>query len=91
MQYAKTLLSVSLIFGSVQVLADTKTRVQDDQGMAVAPSPEMQIAHTKDTSATAQLKNAKTPAARSQSKSNPLNRPYEIPLSDYNNGGHFGN
>ncbi len=89
MQYAKTLLSVSLIFGSFHVQAETQTSAKDNV-MAVAPSPEMQVAHSNDTSATAQVKNAKAPAARLQPRVTPQNRPYEIPLSDYNNGGHFG-
>lgn len=91
MQYAKTLLSVSLIFGSVHVQAETQSSVKENNAMVVAPSQETQMAHTYDTSAAAQQKNAKAPAARLQPKPNPQNRPYEIPLGDYNNGGHFGN
>ena len=91
MQYAKTLLSVSLILGSFHVQAETQTRAKD-YSMTAAPSPEMQVAHSSDTSAIAQAaKNAKAPATRSQPRANTQDRPYEIPLSDYNNGGHFGN
>lgn len=91
MQYAKTLLSVSLILGSLHVQAETQTRVKDNL-MTSATSREMQVAHSNDTSAPAQVvKNAKAPATRSQSHASIPNRRYEVPLSDYNNGGHFGN
>ena len=91
MQYAKTLLSVSLILGSLHVQAETQTRAKD-YPTATAPSPEMQVAHSNDPKAIAQAaKNTKAPVTRSQSRSSIQNRPYEIPLSDYNNGGHFGN
>lgn len=91
MQYAKTLLSVSLILGSLHVQAETQTRAKDNP-MAAVPSPEMQVAHSNDTSAIGQVvKNAKAPATRVQPRVSIQNRPYEIPLSDYNNGGHFGN
>lgn len=91
MQYAKTLLSVSLILGSLHAQADTQTRAQDNP-MAAAPSTEMQATHSNGTSTTAQVvKNAKAPAIRPQSRASTQDRPYEIPLSDYNNGGHFGN
>lgn len=91
MQYAKTLLSVSLVLGSLHVQADTQTRAKDNP-MAAAPSPERQAAHSNDTNAIAQVaKNAKAPATRSPSRTPIQNPPYEIPLSDYNNGGHFGN
>lgn len=90
MQYAKTLLSVSLIFGAFHAQAETQASVQDNPRI-VAPSADMQVAQSNDTSATAQIKNAETPAARSQSRVSSQNPAYEIPLSDYNNGGHFGN
>ena len=91
MQYAKTLLSVALILGSIQVQAETQARAKDSP-MAAAPNPEMQVAHSNDINASAQVdKNAKAPTTRSQSRVSGQNRPYEIPLSDYNNGGHFGN
>lgn len=91
MQYAKTLLIVSLIFGSFHVQAETQARAKDHP-IAAAPSPSMQVAHSDDNSAPAQVvKNAKAPATRSQSRAPIRNRPYEVPLSDYNNGGHFGN
>lgn len=79
----------SLVFGSFYVQAETQTNVKDNPS-AVAPSPDMQVADLNDTSATAQI-NAKAPAGRSQPKVSAQHRSYEIPLSDYNNGGHFGN
>lgn len=91
MQYAKTLLSVSLVLGSFHVQAETQTRAKD-YSMAVVPSTEMQVAHSNDIKTTAKVvKNAKAPATQSPSRASTQNRPYEIPLSDYNNGGHFGN
>lgn len=91
MQYAKTLLSVSLILGSFHVHAETQARAKDNP-MTATPNPEMQVAHSNDTNAPASVvKNAKAPATRSPSRASIQNRPYEIPLSDYNNGGHFGN
>lgn len=91
MQYAKTLLSVSLILGSLHVQAETQTRAKDNP-MASAPSPELQVAHSNDTNTTVRaVKNAEVPATQSPSRASSQNHPYEIPLSDYNNGGHFGN
>lgn len=90
MQYLKTLLSVSLIFGALHVQAETQTSVKDTP-KAVASSSDMQVAQSNDVGATVQSKDAKVPAARSQPKVSTQNRTYEIPLSDYNNGGHFGN
>lgn len=90
MQYVKTLLSVSLIFGTLQVQAETQTSVKDTP-IAVAPSSDMQVAQSKDVGDTAQSKNAKAPAARSLPRVSTQTHTYEIPLGDYNNGGHFGN
>lgn len=90
MQYVKTLLGVSLIFAAFHVQAETQPSVKDNP-IAVAPSSDMQMAHSNDVGDTAQSKNTKAPAARSQPKVSTQNRTYEIPLSDYNNGGHFGN
>lgn len=50
----------------------------------------MQVAHSNDEGATPHAKVAKVPAAPSQSRVFSQNRTYEIPLGDYNNGGHFG-
>lgn len=90
MQYVKTLLSVSLIFGTFHVQAETQTNFKGNP-MAVAPSPDMQVAHLNDVGASAQAKDAKLPAASSQPRVSSQNRTYDIPLGDYNNGGHFGN
>lgn len=90
MQYVKTLLSVSLIFGTFHVQAETQTNVKGNP-IAIAPSPDMQVAQSNDVGATAQAKDAKVSAARSQPRASNQTRTYEIPLGDYNNGGHFGN
>lgn len=91
MHYAKTLLSISLLLGSFHVQAETQNRVKDDS-MAAAPKPAVQMVHRNNPSSVAHVaKNAKAAATRSQSRMSIQNRPYEVPLSDYNNGGHFGN
>lgn len=86
MQYVKTLLSVSLIFGTLHVQAETQTSVKDTP-IAVAPSSGMQMAPSNDTSATAQVEAL---AAQSQPGVSTQDSIYEIPLSDHNHGGYFG-
>lgn len=87
MQYVKTLLSVSLIFGTFHVQAQALDNVTDTP-KAVAPSPDMQVAQSNGV--TTQLKNTKVSANRPQSKVPTQNPTYEVPLGDYNNDGHFG-
>lgn len=89
MQYVRTLLSVALILGAFHVQADTQTSFNDNPKIGV-PNADMQVAQSNDTSATGQVKGAKASEAQSQSAVSTENPTYEIPLSDYNNGGHFG-
>lgn len=93
MQYTKTLLSVSLIVGSFQVHAEIQPRDTGDQ-IYVTPRTDMQMSQSGDPSNTTQkqARYLKVPVAPlSQSKPAGKTRAYEVPLSDYNNGGHFGN
>lgn len=90
MQYAKTLLGISLILATFHAQAQTQSLTKDNPSVTT-PNSEMQIAHSNETHARTPVKNAKAPANRSPSKMPGQNRPYEIPLSDYVNGGHFGN
>lgn len=89
MQYAKTLLSVSLIAGSLHAQAEYQPREQNN---LIFPNVEMQSAQPEASASTKQkhAKNLKGQTA-AQPKAASQNRVYEVPLSDYNNGGHFGN
>lgn len=89
MQYVKTLLSVSLIFGAFHVQAETQTNLKGNP-MVVTPSSNMQVAHSNDVGTSPQAKESKVPTAPSQSRVSNQNHTYEVPLGDYNNGGHFG-
>lgn len=88
MQYAKTLLGVSLVFGSFTLQAEPLTSMETIKDSR--PNAEMQVAQSSDADNSAQLKKMKAASAH-QPKADAENGTYEIPLSDYNNGGHFGN
>lgn len=88
MRHVKTILSAALIFGAGHVQAESQNTVTGTP-KAVDPVPEMQVAQSHDGAST-QRKDAKVTTARSPSRSPSQNRTYEVPLGDYNNGGHFG-
>ena len=90
MQYVKTLLSVSLIAATFHVQAAMQTSAKDNP-VVVTPHSDTQMSQSGGVVNTAQKKNAKAPVAGSQPRVSTQNRTYEVPLSDYNNGGHFGN
>lgn len=93
MQYAKMLLGVSLLVGSLHVQAAIQTGDKDDQ-MILTPSTAAPMNQADDLTGTKQKqdKYAKVPVAPSpQSKPTGKTQTYEVPIMYYNNGGHFGN
>lgn len=88
MQHLKTLLGATLMFTALQAQADLHPQTND---ITLSTGSEAQpIEQSSNVRTAVQQKDTKRPVARTQPKAT-SQKPYEVPLSDYNNGGHFGN
>ena len=89
MQYVKIVSTLLFLVGSY-AQADTQA-TPDSHASVIVSSSDAHRSHADAQRTRDQQKSAKTSAERSQPKVSAQSRPYQIPLSDYNNGGHFGN